>query len=652
MIAVFLAAPHAPAGAFAAFNPELSARTSLTDDTASKLAYRAALFLLAGASLVWLRLRTRHVAPQLGATEVLARFLTRRGGIAVLAVAAVPLLHGLALPIRFYVLGAALLGAGIIAALRLPQRLFAIGAWAFLAAYVLWLAVPLWGGPQFLPAEALENAEWHFGQTLAQGDRLAAGLRLGELVHNIYGLLLPIGLGIVERHVGLLSFGAHVRIVQGAQVAFLLAAIGAFACWRRRPLFVVIATLFIGGWLATSMDAVFFPPQTGWRSVGFPLGVLALLAVRTLSSPRSATVLGAAAGLTLAINFEVGICVTCGYAVFLAARLLPRRLATLLSVAARAVASAAAVLMLLPLAYRLGFGVWPALNPKMYVGVVGAYTSAFGGLPFHTEPLAVLMFVHASFVVARSTIRWSDGQIDRDDAVRTAIASTMLVWGPYYVHRPTSWNLWTYDFLYAFLIADYLDPRFLARRWRAGAAALIDVRVAAVFFVVLPALMAINLQMALDRLFSARVPRTAVAPMSGLLVARWQSELLASKAAFVAGHAPDGIVYFSHNSYSIALLSGVFNRLPVQDAFHETITSEDFDGLLNQVRLRSPHMILFDQMSAEPADERDQQSGFSERFYERLRAGLNGDYRHDRDTSGWEVWVPRQRAANAEHTAR
>ena len=217
-------------------------------------------------------------------------------------------------------------------------------------------------------------------------------------------------------------------------------------------------------------------------------------------------------------------------------------------------------------------------------------------------------------------------------AYSLAVAATILVWGMYYINRPHPWNLWTYLFLYVFLIADLFDSHFLKHSWRAKPFALLDGRIALLALFVLPTLVSSNVHSFLAALEPR--PRTEMAAVSGVLVPRAVGATLLTKARFLASQ-PKDTVFVTEYAYSLALLTNRFDNLPVQDVFGETLTNDQFGRLVAHIQQRKPPVILFDepQTDLDPADS----LSYHQAFFARLRLALSGSYREVATTHGWRV---------------
>lgn len=626
----------------------------MVDNTAQRVAYRAGLVLLAVLTLAGRMVVTRRAGFFVSAWATRAgeafSWLKNCSGVLIfvaVAVVFVFMLQGTVFPViegRKWRLGLLLvsvylvLGAMMMAK-RLKTRPFAVAVWGCVIAYSLFLIVPGLARPLFLFEPLLSGAEWHYSVTLAQGDRLAAGLSLGSEVNLNYGLIPQVTLAIIERGFGLLNFGEHIRLVQLTQIAFLFTAIVAFWLWQpHNNLFILFATLLIGPWLSTSHMAVYHPNQAGWRSLTFPVGVVFLLLMRRQTRPRSALLLGCMAVALVLYNPETGLCLSFGYGLFLLSRLERLRLADVGAHALRACIGAALALLALLLLYRVGLGGWPALKPASLFGFITRFGTGYGSLPLYFDPLAAVMFVHSAYIVALTTLRWRRGDALRfEESVKLALSTTILLWFTYYINRPHPWNLWTYKFLYVFLVADFLAPRFLKYLWRRGVKAFAGARLATVTFILLPMILTTNHYIFTSTMYPPIPPADNRLPISGLLMTKATADALRAKADFLVRQDTSSTLYITRHSYSLSLLTGHFIRLPVQDVFAETITKEDFERRIAEIQRVSPRVILIDAPDEKEALQNPAISYYT-RFFTRLQERLSARYLFREATHGWQVW--------------
>jgi hypothetical protein len=527
--------------------------------------------------------------------------------------------------------------------------------WAGIVAYAVFLMLPgLVETPNFcrFSGELLTAVEWHYAGGLGPADRLAAGQRLFSEVQLYSGPLLVTLLATAERALGPFSMGGHIRIVQALQIVFLIATLVALWRWNRsRPLAILLAFLLVAPWIHTYHSAVLFPNQSAWRSLGLPLGLLALLILGPRQTVASRIALGTGAGLLVLSNIETGLCVTAGYVVFLIVTLTPRSFAQTVRIAASFCIGLTLAVLGFLLLFRAGLGYWP-IPPSLpdLLLLIVRFSSGYAGLQFTTiEPFPLLVCLHAIYLTFRSTLQCARGPLPFRWGFKAAVATITLLWFAYYVKGPHFWNFWTFLFLYGFLVGDYLDGRLLSALWRRLPRVSYSWRPLVLGLVILPTILFTNLgaifavSQGLSRLMT---PSRCV----GLVVSRVQlpanlAKALLSKATVLEAlrgrHPGRNVVYFTANSYMLPLVTGFYSRLPFQDTFFETITNDDFEHLVASTMALSPDVVLFDTPGTLLAGYPDQQH-----FFGRLRAALAGSYVLTRTTDGWDVWEPTVRVAS------
>ena len=637
------------------FTFEVIRLLGMVDTAPQRLAHRVGLILLAVLCALGAAAITRPAAHARLATvslRITGRFLAKWSGV-FLAVAAalVPMFNlpgtifpdsiGRKLLLEFWLLSGCLMALGLSWARRPKTKVFGVAIWSSIVAYCFFLIVPgMARVPRFLEPE-LSLAETHYSVTLAQADRLAAGLRLGSHVDLNYGLIHSLLLAAFERHWGLLDFGEHFRVVQVSQIAFLLVAI--LACYLWRPnnlLFVLFGALLIGPWVSTSHLAVYYPNQAGGRSFGLAAGVVIMLMCRRQPVRWVAIALGAGACFLLLYNPETGLCLSFGYGLFLLSRQRNLKFAQIGGLALRAAMGAVMVFLTVAVSYRLGLGTWPPLSAALLPGFIAKFGQGFGGLPLYFDPLAILIFVHATYVVISSVLTWRLRDLEFDESAKLALSATILTWAGYYVNRPHAWDLWTYQFLYLFLIADFFQPRLLSRLRRLGiGAAFFDFRVASLAFVLVPMLLSVNYSIVLTTVFPVQRPEITFATISGVSMPEYSANVLRAQANFLVSQESSSTLFFTRHSYSLSILTRRFNPLPVQDVFGETITNSDFESLVREIYRISPRVILFDALGdrSEPV-ENSTSSFWYMRFFDRLKIRLADRYHLGPTTNGWQVW--------------
>ncbi len=624
----------------------------MTDNGPQRAAYAAGIILLAilcALAAVAIRRPEAHPPALTRALRTTTKFLKKWCGTFLLAATVVVLVfdvHGTALPgpdgsgfpgadsrtlrLIFWLAAACSMALVLFWIRGRRTRRSGWAVWCWVSAYSCFLLIPGLIRVPFLSEPLLNWAEWHYSVTLAQGDRLAAGLRLGSQVNLNYGLLHAVVLAILERTVGILNFGQHIRLVQASQIAFLAVAFLAFRLWRpANPMFALFGLVLIGPWLSTSHLAVYYPNLAGWRNLGLAAGVAVLLLCKQ-SQARTAWLLGATAGLLLLYNPETGICLTFGYALFLLSRQKNVTWNQLSGLAWRAVAGALISFVIVLILCRAGLGAWPPFSATAIFGFVTRFGQGYGGLPLYFDPLAVLIMVHCVYLFSVLVLRWRVRDLTWKESFELGIAATILLWMSYYVNRPYPWNLWTHQFLYLFLIADLFQMGTLRRLAKRGILALGDSRVAALTFVLMPVLFSSNHFILIATARPAGESAANATLVSGISLPRGLAGSLEVKADFLSNQDPSDALFFSRHSYSLSLLTRRFDALSVQDAFAETITHFDFERLVKEIDHRSPRVLLF--------DAPDNLSLSYMHFFKRMESRLAGRYYEDEITNGWQVW--------------
>ena len=648
----------------------------VVDTSSQRLAHRVGLVLLAALCVLGAAAITRPAGYRpnvIAALRIVGRFLRRWCGVLLVAAAAmVPIFdihftvfsgHGAIFAgpdggnwwLRFWLISLCLTALRLLWVRQLKARAIAVGVWSCIAAYGLFLMTPGLARSPFIFEPLLSWTEAHFNWTVAQGDRLAAGLRLGTQVNLNYGLIPSLFVGAFERHWGFLNFGEHFRLIQVSQVAFLAVAILAFYLWRPgNPVFVLFGAMLIGPWVSTSHMAVYYPNQSGWRNLGLAAGAVLLLLCRQQPIRRAAWMLGAGACFLLLYNPETGLCLSFGYGLFLLSRQRNLKLDQIGGLALRAATGAVIVLLAVLIFYRAGLGAWPPLRAALPFGLIAKFGLGYAGRPLYFDPLAVLIFIHSAYVVSSTALKWRLRDLEFEESVKLGMAATILTWASYYVNRPQPWDLWTHTFLYIFLIADIFEPRFFSRLRSRGIAAIFDFRLAALTFVLVPVLLFNNYYILLRTLHPPGGSAAAITRVSGISMPSASANTLRTQADFLMSQNPSSTLFFSIHSYSLSLLAQRFSPLRVQDALSETITNSDFEVLVADIYRLSPRVILFDPPddnylpviwapeNSSVVVENPAITYFYMQFFDRLKSRLSARYQQGPITGGWQVWQLRQ----------
>ena len=483
---------------------------------------------------------------------------------------------------------------------------------------------------------ALNYVELHYAFTLGPGDRIALGRPVFDGATPYYGLLLPLALGRFEKTWGLLDFGAHIRLVQALDVLFLVLAVMAYRAWKPRHLVsIVVPMLLILPWLHSSHLVVLHPNQSGWRSLCFPVAMLALLWTRRQPLTRSVAVLAVTMGLLALLNLETAVALGAGFVVYVGCRSQASLAGAALEVGRLVIGSLLALALVLGVLSVMSGDEFTASMHALtgQLHLLRTFASGYGGAPLYADLVVLWVLAHATYLLVRSLTIRTRQPLSASLSFRTAVASIILVWGGYYANRPAPWNVWSYLYLYAFLIAAYFDPRVwrvvVARLQRGALSAPLIVFV----LIIMPLLASTNTSALIMAARNLRDGDQATATVSGIRVGPAMAALLKNKADYLRSMAPRSGVYFSLDSFLMPLMSGVDNGLPFIDTFGETFSAREFELLLKQVRERKPALILFDDPATELSGTPAQQA-----FFDRIRATLAGTYREAGTSSGWQVW--------------
>lgn len=507
--------------------------------------------------------------------------------------------------------------------------------WPFLFIYLSFFLIP--GLIKSISLIGLDSPqmESHYIDTVAQADRFVSGqLLFRDFILN-YGFILSPAVGYLEREYGMWTFGNYVRFVQALQVLFCILTLICYYLWRpHNPLYLIVAMLMVTPWISTSNYIIFFPNETAWRFMGFPLGSLVLLILRRKSNLISAFVLGLCSGLLILYNQETGIAITAGYIAFITLRVDTFTMRNMATAYSLFIAGVVCSLILWLTMFRSLMGYWPL--PIVASQSFDLGTKALGGFlgkQLYLDVLAATIFFHAIYVVIRSGMIRSIQQISFSGSFRVAIGVTILVWFAYYANRPTPWNLWTYILLYGFLIPDYLDRRILAPTWSGLARWRVPVHGIVLWLVILPYLIATNAHEAkfcISR-FLAKLPQDAKI-LSGVWYPGTDAEFTLEKVRFLISQPdPSNLLYFtSDHPFLIPHLAGIYSRsLELKGTYSE------HSIFVKKIVELSPSRVLFEIRNESLLSR---WSVERHNLLNRLKTDLNGYYCLRAITGGWEIW--------------
>lgn len=609
----------------------------------------------------WLKYQDERIFWKLSAIET-----------ATIAVAGL-LLYALWLPSWFVRDATAVVGLFalfVVAAPRLSVRALDLVLVGTIGAYGAILVVPglLLVNPIALMAEGpspLAQFELHILEMTMGGRAVSSGMKLiGQLPYG-YGILAPSIMSVIDHRIHAMTIGDLLRYVQIMQLCFIVAAIGAYISYRpRNPLGVLTAILIAGPYWATAGLGIWHPNQTGFRSLGFPVGILAMTLVGRLDLTRTAWCLGAVAAVAFLNNMETAVALSAGFAVYmiLRSRQIPIRL---LLHASAAVLIAFSVYLVL---YRLALGRWAlGLQLDDIVAPFERFTSGgFGirlfsagseGEGFYNVPLMLLMFCHSIYIIIHAFMTLGRRPLTQHESVRAAVATVLVIWLSYYFNAPNWWQLWTHLFLYGFLIIDVMDPRlfavgFPASHLRGLGARLYGMRIAptrlALLFLLGLTVVQTNRNLIkyladfmyppwMDKPHDASIVSDIMLPkaMADALVAK------AEKLTKLNSAAKSSLVYLTFNTAFMPGLTGLFERAPERDLWVGIPGDAAFDGTMQRILDRHPDVVLIDAPEG-PLGV----TGQRRQFQDRVRLAVGRSYGLSDTEAGWQIWRPLRGSEN------
>ena len=515
--------------------------------------------------------------------------------------------------------------------------------WAFWAAvllYAILLALPGVLLPLDLsrtPPGTLQMVEWHYDIFLGPKNDLVRGV---EPARFGYGVGLSLFAALVETVFRPSSFAGDVRLVQLGNVAFSLLAIAALRLsYRGRGLGALMASLLVLPWAHSLHGSIFFPNQSGGRFLFIPIA-LVTFARGHRAGAKAAVTFGFIAGSAVLWNPETGIPVFLGLASHLVSRLPDLRLRTSTAAGGLFAAGVVAACAAVAASYLALLG-----HPLPMRTLVGELVERMRGFPFGMplviDPLALVVVVSAIGAVLVGAWLRRSGPLVPAAADALGSGVIVLVWTAYYLQRSHPWNLWGHLLPFA-VIAGAAWPAMSHLASRSGVSRIAALAGAAfafgAVFAVGPAILASNVQSvtSLYRAASPIDPSPGVAEFSGVFIRASDEAWLSARLAFLDA-APSGTLAFTGNSYLLPKLVGRRDLFWLPDpAFgrrHDGgATEREHRAVIEQVRARSPTLILFDDATVSEGD------GFHRGYFAALQAELRDQYRPDSERSGWSAW--------------
>lgn len=532
--------------------------------------------------------------------------------------------------IREGVVAAPLLFAAAIVADRSPRWTALIGVMT--AAVVIIAVVPGLLGTPIFDLREVATLDIHYAAMLGHGERLAAGQQLFVDIFPFYGILTAVVSGLFSKLASAPSLADLTRVVQAAQIAALGAFMG--AAWLRtrgasrggRMLALFFVALATSPWLGTLSSTILAPTQSGLRFLMVPVGVIVAVLMKDIPPKIAGLAVGTTSALSLLYNLETGIAVSAGLAVAWLVQMRLHPLAVgLQSLLLGLLGVAAAVLMFAAL-YRLQFGAWPL--PQSSDAIIGAIKIVAGGYVgsrVRFRPLALVILLCAAYVLVRTIRATFDRRVEAPDPAAASIATTTLVFLPYYINRPLDENLWVFSALLALLLA----PMIADSHRRLVPAAI------AAFLIVPPAFNQFRL-MLVEPLRAENLTigwRHGCA--DGLLVREPEThcKMLADRASALRRHAEQGTtIWSSQIGFLMGRMSQQISRLPESELFIMSMSPTHLSAVVQRIRTIDPRFILTDIPAAALFPARG-----GPVFAGRVLDALGADYCVTGTDSGWQV---------------
>jgi len=552
-----------------------------------------------------------------------------------------------------------------ITASRVDQRLTNRAMVVSIAIYFLALVVPgMVVHPIPLMVDdpvALAQFDMHLNSTTMSSRAVAAGYGFDYLPYG-YGLLMPSVMSVIDRITHDFTIGHQLRFVQYCQLLFCFAALGAYWCYRPRAYLGILAAMLLAGpyWVTGGLG-IWHQNQTGLRSLGLPLGMLAMALAGRMAPSRAAWLLGAIGAVAFLINFETAVAVSLGFVIYFVARTRQVPILLFLRMACAGLLTIVTWLII----YRLALGRLPfssdAIELTSSFKILERFTqggfglrlfdAGYGNENYVIVPFALMIFAHAIYVAIQSSTRLGRGPLNQHAAMRLAVTTTLLVWFAYYINAPNWWQLWTHLFLYGFLVIDVLDRR----RFAIGYPAMPDNRLttrlrhmrlapAHFLFLFILSMMLVHtnrnlvqytFEFAHPSWLNSHQDRVLV---SDVLMPKKTADALLNKASTLKRlYATENgdLIYLSFNSAFMQDLTGIFQRDPYQDLWVRVPGEAAFDRIMTALLNSRPKVILIDASDGPLAV-----SGARRDYQNRIRAAVGRAYRNSATEEGWQIWIP------------
>lgn len=531
---------------------------------------------------------------------------------------------------------------------RLPKYIYMILLFAFVAL----LIVPgLFVIPDLtsLTSGKLLEIQTHYSDVVGPGAMLAAGKRLFHEVDPFYGVIQPICIAALGAKMSSFSFGSYVELVRVFQAVFIvMAACLFYRLAGRAKVASLFAIAFFAPFMQLNQMSEYFPNQTAWRLLGFPIAIVGMLISRSLSPLAMSYTLGALASALLLLNFETGMCVLAGFLAFLYLRVPQKGVERILPLLKNygvfglgMITSFVALYLLgwVILGYAPDLNAFAALFPAKQLMVKSGY---LGGGRLTFQPIPFLVVAHCLYTIVRISLD-SEFPASFRNSVRVTTATMCLLWFTYYVNRPAPGDQYLIGcyFLYSFLIIDLVRSAIIGLKRKSLAIEPALVTCAVLSLIIVPRIFqqlntaSSNLKATARELLQGPTQQPA-SIVSGVYLPSALGAEVTRKSTALKSMSKDGpVFYLSASSFIIPCLSG-YSAAPVNDLYSNLAFESDTDRLVSRLNSANVSTVVVDAPNTVLTGYKSWSDCFDD-----LRQKLSRYYRHTSTKDGWEIWTKR-----------
>lgn len=472
-----------------------------------------------------------------------------------------------------------------------------------LLAVVPGLLVPFdatWMNPDLL-VEFQEN----YSVVASQGDRIALGHRIFESVKPTYGIFLQVICALWERQFGLLSFGENIRIVRWLG-AFTVVSVIFIYSWvaRKRILPTAFAFLLVLPWYHTNQISLIFPNLSPWRSLGFILAFIVLIASSRLSSKLQSMLLGLTAGACLWMNIETGIVISVGLLSFLyfanhqAGNVFPAKFRRDTIMFLSSIAAFSAVFYLF---FSLAFGYTPNLTALVdFLKTRQLKTSLgyFGGFEIVYAPIQILFLCHYAYVLFRTAIQTA--LLTTRVCIKATAATMGLVWSAYFFNRPHEWYFQPQFFFYGILLIDTVRIA-QSQAWLSRTFERRSISILILLTLILPQILVSfhsatpSYRQVLEQCFGGKLANSNARKISGIFVDKDFADEIVLKVSVIEKEKDlDKVIYLTGSTLLVSRLSKTFLRADFDSPYVELDMEKDTVAFVDKIKKSSVEKVFID----------------------------------------------------------